>query len=586
MTKLFYALSCLLMCESAFAVVRTDLTRIAVIGDPAPVTNGGGVFFETFRQPMINNAGDVAFEATIDNPVGDLIYKNGIWATDGGVLAERVRAGQVAPGTASAMATFESFNYSTFNDEGQIGFEGIHTGTSFRSGYWINTPIANVPIAVSNTPVIGLDAEYGAIAYKPALNNQGQMAINLAIQETASQSHRYGIFVIDATTVDAVALQGEPAPGTESNIGWIIRTDPPVNESGETAFAIDLIDPNSSTTTSNAIYAGNSESLRLVAQQGMSAAETDANFTSVFTSRAMPINGNGDTVFSSFLQGGTSTTANNEGLWRTRGDELELIVRKGDIAIPATDSTPMLTFSALGKAQPLIDDTGQVVFTAYLSGPGSSITLWSARDEELEMLLQPGMTAPGTNATFTSFSSYAVNRNGQLALRAFTGSTAGLWAQDLAGDLRLIARVGDMVEVAPGETQAITAIDGFTSSGGSDGRSRVINDSGEIVFSATLANGTKGIFTSDAASYYMADFNRDGSVDGDDLTEWQAAYTLGTSAGDADGDGVSNGRDFLIWQRQFGHGSVATLAATVPEPSGFILLVGCACSLAFRRAPL
>ena len=149
--------------------------------------------------------------------------------------------------------------------------------------------------------------------------------------------------------------------------------------------------------------------------------------------------------------------------------------------------------------------------------------------------------------------------------------------------MRLIVRAGDLVEVAPGELRSITAIDQFTISGGSDGRSRVINDAGQIVFNATLDNGIKGIFVSDAASYYLADFNRDGSVDGDDLTEWQAAYSLGTSAGDADGDGQSNGRDFLIWQRQFGYGSVETLAANIPEPTSVLLLMaGCVAILSRR----
>lgn len=67
--------------------------------------------------------------------------------------------------------------------------------------------------------------------------------------------------------------------------------------------------------------------------------------------------------------------------------------------------------------------------------------------------------------------------------------------------------------------------------------------------------------------YAPADFNRDGIVDGSDLTIWQSSF--GVSAdGDADHDGDADGADFLVWQRQFGPGIVSTtVQAAVPEPA-------------------
>ena len=47
-----------------------------------------------------------------------------------------------------------------------------------------------------------------------------------------------------------------------------------------------------------------------------------------------------------------------------------------------------------------------------------------------------------------------------------------------------------------------------------------------------------------------ADFNQDQFTDELDLVAWQAAFGLNRS-GDADHDGDSDGRDFLVWQRQF-----------------------------------
>ncbi len=71
-----------------------------------------------------------------------------------------------------------------------------------------------------------------------------------------------------------------------------------------------------------------------------------------------------------------------------------------------------------------------------------------------------------------------------------------------------------------------------------------------------------------------ADFNTDGFVDASDLSTLQAA--LGNSdLGDADGDGDTDGDDFLLWQNQFtgsGGGLSSPLSSSVPEPNTILLL--------------
>ena len=70
-----------------------------------------------------------------------------------------------------------------------------------------------------------------------------------------------------------------------------------------------------------------------------------------------------------------------------------------------------------------------------------------------------------------------------------------------------------------------------------------------------------------------ADFDLDGDVDSDDCDAWQAGFgTTGSAShgdGDSDGDSDVDGNDFLVWQRKFGVGSLAS--AAIPEPSAFIL---------------
>ncbi|MGI9457877.1 MAG: pre-peptidase C-terminal domain-containing protein, partial [Aeoliella sp.] len=76
-------------------------------------------------------------------------------------------------------------------------------------------------------------------------------------------------------------------------------------------------------------------------------------------------------------------------------------------------------------------------------------------------------------------------------------------------------------------------------------------------------------------SFLPADFDTDGDVDSVDLGIWETSYGINNGA-DANGDGISDGDDFLIWQQQFtGSLSLTAAATTVPEPAAVgLLLVG------------
>ncbi len=72
------------------------------------------------------------------------------------------------------------------------------------------------------------------------------------------------------------------------------------------------------------------------------------------------------------------------------------------------------------------------------------------------------------------------------------------------------------------------------------------------------------------------DFNKDGTVDGDDFLIWQQFFGQTSGAtnntGDADGDGDVDGNDFLIWQAAFGNSDGGNRLPSVPEPGTAMLL--------------
>jgi hypothetical protein len=70
-----------------------------------------------------------------------------------------------------------------------------------------------------------------------------------------------------------------------------------------------------------------------------------------------------------------------------------------------------------------------------------------------------------------------------------------------------------------------------------------------------------------------ADFNDDGSVDGQDFLIWQRGLGVGSNneTGDANGSGTVDAADLAIWKSRFGGAATAT-AFSIPEPSMATLL--------------
>lgn len=87
---------------------------------------------------------------------------------------------------------------------------------------------------------------------------------------------------------------------------------------------------------------------------------------------------------------------------------------------------------------------------------------------------------------------------------------------------------------------------------------------------SSVFDGPQLIITYGSVSLTPGDFNEDSLVDGEDLEIWQSAYGS-SDGGDADGDHDSDGRDFLIWQRNATSGLNIT---TVPEPAAAQLIWG------------
>lgn len=103
---------------------------IVFVGDPAPETGGGT--FGTSRFPSINESGQVVFEADV---LGSTI-NGGIWSAEGGAIVPIALEGDVAPGTnGGVFANFDG--QPVLNDAGRIAFEGLMVGGNASRGVFV-----------------------------------------------------------------------------------------------------------------------------------------------------------------------------------------------------------------------------------------------------------------------------------------------------------------------------------------------------------------------------------------------------------------------------------------------------------------
>jgi hypothetical protein len=310
-----------------------------------------------------------------------------------------------------------------------------------------------------------------------------------------------------------LAQDRERAPDTPSPIEFLLDPydDILLNNAGQVAFTGGLI--NDATSLGGGIFFGTPNNLRVVARAGSQVPGLAAGVK--FDPDGSPgdpsLNQRGQVVFNASIKGGNVTSGDDSGIWLYDNGAYDLIAREGDQAF---DEPAGVNFAFLGWAYPLLNNNGQMIFRGGLTGdvqPTNDSALWSGPLDDLRMLAREGDVAPDVTdgAKFASFvypylDDYSINALGQVAfLGNLTGdgvtskNDQGIWATDYTGQLHLLAREGDSIEIFPDMFRTIAELDYASHSNNEDGRASGFNDLGQLVFRATFNDGTSGVFVSD-----------------------------------------------------------------------------------------
>lgn len=409
-----------------------------------------GVYFTDFGANAINTAGDGAFAAGFSDGGVQGIGGEGVWTNVGGDYSLIAYEGGNVAGAPTNL-TFQYFSRVAINDAGQTAFTaGLRRKTSIANeghGIWLHSEGSLQLVARERDQAPGLPAgtNYDSFfPYEPLLNSAGQMAYQARLTGTGvTTENQYSLWSTRSGLPQMLVRAGDAAPGLP---GSVFRTIGDVQQDDE-----------------------------------------------------------GNVLFSSTVGGGAVDDSNNTGLWLHRSSgNLSRILAEGDQA-PGTAAG---VYFAVFDNNLLMNASGDISFHAGLRGNVTTDTrsgIWKQQDGLLSLVAKLGDHAPGADpgAVFTFIDEdHVLNAAGQVAFlaRYAGGNGPGIWAEDLAGNLALIASAGDLIEVAPGDIRTIVNVDFFRGSDNSDGIATGFNDLGQLAYWARFADGSTGVFVSDLAT--------------------------------------------------------------------------------------
>jgi len=510
-THFFACLLLVLGCLVSVAEAQT-LRTVAFSGDAAPGM-GVGVNFgsvNNFGVPVLNDAGQTAFVGFLTGTGVSTDNRSAIWSEGGGNgLALVARAGSVAPGTGDS-ENFFNFSNPVLNDSGQLAFAGYLDDSvvddANQDGIWIEEG-GSEPRLVARVggAAPGTDSTFELLS-EPSLSSNGSVGFaGILVGATPIGGSIWSEG--DGSELALVALKGNQAPGTESGVTFNIIFAPPVrlNGSGQTAFSA-FLRTNDFGVWSEGVGSG----LALVVRRGSPIPGDESGAIMSFPGVAT-LNDSGQLAFaSSFID--PNNPGSNSGIWKGSSNGLALVAREGNPA-PGTESGVDFarfpdSFIPFEKTV-VLNGNGQTAFMAPTTGPGTfdrGSGIWSeGNGNGLALVARQGSAAPGTESglTFGSFGDddFVLNKLGQTAFRSQLNGTvqSGIWAQDLSGNLRLIALTGDLLDVDDGsgtDFREISGLDFARGTGNEDGLPSGFNDLGQLAFLAHFTDGTSGVFVS------------------------------------------------------------------------------------------
>jgi len=511
---------------SAYADAATEPT---ILIETRALTKTDGVFgprlgpdivFDGFDTPVLNNAGEIAFEAWVRRGVFSVPNHQGYWSSSApGDIDLIARDGSMLPGLSEGTFVMASPTDTRLlvNDAGQFVFVGGLTAPG-EAGY-LTIFIKDGPdvqvIARQTDQVPGMAP--GVVHEElelPLLDNNGGVLFKSELVGPGIDSlNDSTIWQYNGGALSLVARGGDnPKP---VGPGYYAVAEPAYNQAGQVAFlwfAPDPI-PGGFDRPEVGLSSNAGGAFEVVVKERDPVPGLPAG--SVFGPPSAPIlNNAGQLAFTANISApAVPQIDGRKGLWAQGPDGIRNVAQVGT-TLPGLSPDARLGTIA---GTPAFNDNGHVAFYAYLEGGVTSFNdeaIYSeAGGNGLQLIARSGDAAPGVpdGATFVAFDDPMLSDTGQTAFIGYLAGldvqgspfVRGLWMADADGTLHTIVYTGQEIDVNPdplGEdlrtVLAVNINDASTSQGTAQDEipNGGFNESGQFAFHLKFTNNTEGLF--------------------------------------------------------------------------------------------
>jgi len=469
-----------------------DLEVVALTGDAAPGTEATYV---AFRAPVLDEAGGLAFAASLGRAEDGALIDNGFWLRRvDGELEVIAREGEPAVG-ASAGELWSSLDVPRLWPEGSLAFPAAIVDAEGNydydtgAGIWTLDPEAGLALLIrSGDPISDSDPTPVSYLGVPMLED-GRAVFRVATQSVGAAASRLLVREADGTR-RIVAKGGELAPGTSGDVRFGASFPLCFGADGSIHFAANLQIDGARIESGRAVYReapGGALELLLASED---AAPIAAPALFGFQNTVCDAEGR-----LALVGIGAPEHPDDTGVYvAAAGDSPIAVARRGSEA-PGTEARAFYWFEEVA-----LDADGGVVFRARLA---SELTdgLWGADAAGTVFPYQvPGAGAAGLpdGVVVSAVGGFASNRGGDVLFPVgLTGP--GVWWYQNDGALffaprgrgpTLVLRTGETLEVGPGDLRTIQGLGSVSTSLGFSS----LDSARRIALAIDFTDGSSGVF--------------------------------------------------------------------------------------------
>jgi hypothetical protein len=496
-------------------VLAGSLDAIALSGQPAPGMPPSVSFVSGFSAPVINARGDLIFLGRVAGPSISESNDEGLWAYRHGALSLVAREGADIPGQPSG-TMFTAFYRNTLHlsDAGRIVWMATAADAArSRLGIWSWENGAFSPVAQQNDPAPGFPGGTLILPNVPGrptdpvgealkMNNAGQIAFMAQVSGVPvnpNLSYDYhGIWTDRDGSLELVVGKG----GTNTSVQDAVFNEFGgfnLSNSGHVAFGSNVAGPSINYQSDGGLWVESEDGrLLLIARDG-DAAIGFGDAARLYGQRLGLWSDSGSTMIWGGIFQYIGGTHGNEARWfgpptgpftlvdstitQFQGQDSELIIEGGGHLFVEDDGKGILKGS-LRHGQGGVDDSNDEI-------------IWDERTGKI--ILREGNHAPGTPEAIRfgrSHSEPAINAAGKVAILGDLIDSYGVFAQDPDGNLQLIVREGEIVEVTPGDHRVVDWFGFGRDDPGSLGPRDVMSELGHVALTLQFADASEGVFIS------------------------------------------------------------------------------------------